>query len=266
MHNVPDYHLLTERIGWRITDFDWDAIDLENVSDDDRLRLRETTLIENGIPHYTELWQAVRGFSDEWELRQFNLIWSYEELRHAESLRRLAEKIGLGLDGELRAVIETSFVETRNKSCPTGCYETIGAMLTYTTLQELVTWKFYSSWAKSTQCDFIKRLLTELAADEMRHHQWFANALQRYLPKSPDPDRYRQEICDAIGSFHMPQFFYELPFPYIEGRMAEYMNADDVAMMKAKVAKVLSFDPQVIGMLLKSPAIVQRLNLGGAAS
>src|SRR5438093_8332 len=127
MHNVPDYHLLTERIGWRITDFDWDAIDLDKVSDDDRLRIRETTL---------------------------------------------------------------------------------------------------------TESEFIKKLLAEISADEMRHHQWFANALQRYLPLSKDPDRYRQEICDAITNFHMPQFFYQLEFPYIDGRLNEYLTAEDIAMIK----------------------------------
>jgi len=244
MHNVPDYYLLSERISWRLVDFDFDAIDLDNISDDDREKIRETTLIENGIPHYTELWGAIDGFSDEWELRQFNLIWSFEEFRHAESLRLLAEKVGLSLGGEIDTVKQTPFVKNRNDSCK--CYATIGGMLTYTVLQELVTWKFYLKWAKATRSDFLRRLLDKIAADEMRHHQWFANALARYFERSNAKDAYRREVVEAVGAFHMPHNFYALRFPFIEERMPEYFTTEDFDQMKSKVIKVLAFDQEIL--------------------
>jgi Fatty acid desaturase len=244
MHNVPDYYLLSERISWRLTDFDFDAIDLENVSDDDREKIRETMLIENGIPHYTDLWGAIDGFSDEWELRQFNLIWSFEEFRHAESLRRVADKVGLAMDGEIETVKQTPFVKNRNDSCK--CYATIGGMLTYTILQELVTWKFYTKWSKATSSSFLRRLLDEIAADEMRHHQWFANALPRYFARSTNPEAFRLEVVDAIGAFHMPHNFYALRFPFIEERMAEYFTEEDFNQMKSKVIKILAFDQEIL--------------------
>src|SRR5262249_47215985 len=109
MHNVPDYYQLTERISWRITDYDFDKIDVDNVSEDDREKVRETMLIENGIPHYTNLWGAIDGFGEEWELRQFNLIWSSEEFRHSESLRLVAERLGLTIGDELETVKQTPF-------------------------------------------------------------------------------------------------------------------------------------------------------------
>ena len=244
MHNVPDYYRLSERISWRLTDFDFDAIDVDNVSDDDRAKIRETTLIENGIPHYTNLWDAVDGFAAQWELRQFNLIWSFEELRHAESLRLLAEKIGLGLDGELDTVKQTSFVKNRNDTC--ACYATIGGMLMYTVLQELVTWKFYSKWSKATRSDFIRRLVGELAADEMRHHQWFANALPRYFAIARDQPAYRRDVIEAASSFHMPHHYYALSFPYIDQRWNDYLTTEDFDQMKNKIIKILAFDQEIL--------------------
>jgi len=261
MHNVPDYYQLSERITWRITDFDFDAIDLGNVSDDDREKVRETTLIENGIPHYTELWGAIDGFANEWELRQFNLIWSFEEFRHAESLRLLSEKLGLGLEGEIETVKHTPFVKNRNDSCK--CYATIGGMLMYTVLQELVTWKFYSNWSKVTKSDFLRRLIAEIAADEMRHHQWFANALSRYFARAADPDAYRREVIEAAFAFHMPHNFYALRFPFIEDRLPEYFSVEDLNQMKSKVIKILAFDQEV---LIQVAARVAKTDLATAFS
>jgi len=244
MHNVPDYYLLSERISWRLTDFDFDAVDVANLSDDDREKIRETALIENGIPHYTNLWGAIEGYAGAWELRQFNLIWSFEELRHAESLRLLAQKIGLDLGGEIEEVKATPFVENRNAAC--RCYTTIAGMLTYTVLQELVTWKFYTNWSKATRSAFLRRLLGELAADEMRHHQWFANALARYFESAADKEAYRQNVVEAVAAFHMPHNFYDLRFPFIEDRMAEYLDQTDFDQMKSKIIKVLSFDQEIL--------------------
>ena len=250
MHSVPEYYLLTEKIGWRLTDLDFDAIDVGNITSDDRLKIRETALIESGIPHYTDLWTAIDGFSGEWELRQFNLIWSSEEFRHAESLRLLADRLGVEIGRDLDSVEKTEFVKIRNASCKTRCYETLGGMLMYTTIQEMVTHKFYLKWSKVTESAFLRQLLGHLAADEMRHHQWFANALQRYLPRAPDPAAYRKKVVESILSFHMPHNFYEVTFPYIDKRMAEYFSTEDWNWMKQKVIKILSFDEELFMMLL----------------
>jgi hypothetical protein len=265
MHNVPDYYLLLEKVGWRLTDFDFDTLDRDQLDDDDRQKILETALIENGIPHYVNLWTAIPAFAGEWELRQFALIWSFEELRHAEALRLLGEKAGVPLGGGLDTVRDTAFVENRNGSCPTGCYATIPGMLMYTVLQELVTWKFYSSWARSTRSEFVRALLGKIAADEMRHHQWFANAIARYFERAPDRAEYRRRILEAMRSFHMPHVFYPgLHFPFIDNRLHEYFTVDDFNQMKQKVVKVLSFDQELFMMLVDAAANGLSPSFGGA--
>jgi hypothetical protein len=258
MHNVPDYYMLSERVGWRLTDIDLEHLDVDNVSDDDRLKVKETALIENGIPHYTDLWAALEGIGQEWELRQFNLIWSYEEFRHAESLRRLAERLDIDISAQLDTVRNTAFVKNRNASCESGCYETIPGMLMYTILQELITWKFYATWAKVTRSEGLRTLVSNIGADEMRHHQWFANSLPRYFERSRDKAEFRRRVAEALRSFHMPHNFYALHFPFIDDRFSEYFDEDGINQIKLKIGKILSFDLELLGMMMEIGDVKER--------
>lgn len=250
MHTFSEYFLLTERIGWRLTDFDFDAIDVENVSDLDRQKARDTAVTESGVPHYVSTWSAVHDIDAYWELRQFAALWAGEEHRHSESLRLLCEKLGIDLSSDLGAVSACDFVGDHNRACATGCYNTVSGLLTYTVIQELITWKFYANWAKATESTFMRELVRKIGADEMRHHQWFANALQRYLDRAPDPRAYREAIVDAVVAFSMPHKYYPVAFPFFDAPESKYFTIDDVESVKAKVAKVLTFDEELTLMLL----------------
>lgn len=251
MHSFREYYMLMERIGWRLTDFDWDAIDLEHVTEDDRLRARETAITESGVPHYSGAWGAVEGIESCWELRQFASLWAGEEHRHSEGLRLLCEKIGVDAEPEFDAVTACDFVERQNESSPTGCYNTIAGLLTYTTMQELATWKFYQCWSKATQSSFIRALTAKIAADEMRHHQWFANALQRHLGLAEDPDAYRRNIVEAISAFHMPHNYYPVEFPFFDAPEPTYFSAKDLQQMRDKITQIVMFDGELVSMLLE---------------
>lgn len=251
MHSFSEYFLLSEKTGWRLTDFDFDAIDMENVSEADVQRAHDTAVTESAVPHYTAAWSAVDNIDAHWELRQFAALWAGEEHRHSEGLRMLYEALGGDMTRELEAVSTCDFVGTAQAACPTGCYATVSGLLTYTTIQELVTQRFYRSWAKTTESRFIKGLIGKIAADEMRHHQWFANALQRYLADAPDPTAYRQSIVDAVAAFHMPHSYFPLEFPYFDAPELKYFSDEDVASMKEKIVKVLAFDQELVMMLLQ---------------
>ncbi len=252
MHNFRDYFMLLERIGWRLTDYDFGAIDMENITEDDRQRARDTAITESAVPHYADVWGGIQGISEEWELRQFATLWTSEEHRHSEGLRMLCEALDVDLNSEFAAVAESDFVATHNRSCPSGCYNTVAGVLTYTTLQELVTWKFYHCWTKATQSSFIKSFIGKLAVDEIRHHQWFANALQRHLPLAKDPDAYRRSIVDAISAFHMPHNYFPLAFPYFDSPQMKYFTEADMQQMKDKIIKIITFDEELTMMLVEA--------------
>lgn len=251
MHDFHEYFLLLERIGWRLTEFDFAAIDMENITDDDRQRARDTAITESGVPHYSAVWDGVEGISDQWELRQFATLWTAEEHRHSEGLRMLCEALGVDASSEFEAVRTCDFVAKHNGACPSGCYNTVSGLLTYTTLQELVTWKFYQCWTKATKSTFIKGLVGKIAADEIRHHQWFANALQRYLPLAQDQTAYRQGIVDAIQAFHMPHNYYPVRFPFFDETQISYFTEEDFQQLRDKITKVVSFDADLVMMLLE---------------
>src|SRR5882672_12472000 len=148
MNAYLDYFELTERKGWRLHDLPWDEIDFDKVTDRDRAAVVATSVIESGVPHYTKLWDMVDGFRRDWELAQFVTLWAGEEERHNVALNKLARALGAPPDAEYARVAEHDFPRAQKASCPMRCYETIPGMLTYTVLQELVTWKFYSCSAK----------------------------------------------------------------------------------------------------------------------
>ena len=266
MHSFTEYYMLMERIGWRLTDCDFEAIDMENITDADRRRARDTAITESAVPHYIDMWGGVEGIKPMWELRQFAALWAGEEHRHSEGLRLLCEKLEVDAQAEFQAVEESPFVATARKSCPSNCYSTISGLLTYTTIQELVTYRFYRNWAKDTKSVFLQDFLGKLAADEMRHHQWFANALQRYLPLVEDQQAYRQGIVDALAAFHMPHSYFPVEFPYFDARGATYFGEADFQSMKEKIVKIVTFDEQLTLMLLQIGEEALTKNLPGVAA
>src|SRR3954464_8279006 len=136
-----DYFDLTERKGWRLQDLPWDEPELDRVTDADRAAAVATSVIESGVPHYTKLWEMVQGFFADWELAQFVTLWAGEEERHNVALHKLVRTLGLDDKGEYERVAKFDFPRAQKAQCPTRCYENVPGMLTYTVLQELVTWK-----------------------------------------------------------------------------------------------------------------------------
>jgi len=251
VHSFSEYFLLMEKVGWRLTDFDFDAIDLENISDTDRQKLRDTAITESAVPHYADTWGQAQDFERFWELRQFAVLWTAEEHRHSEGLRMLAERVGVTPKTELEAVSRCDFPAIYKDACPSNCYTTVPGILTYTVMQELVTWKFYLQWSKATKSTFLKAFLAKLAADEMRHHRWFANALQRYLPLVEDQHAYRRAIADAVAAFKMPHNYLPAEFPAFDMPEVAYFTDEDFADMKEKIVKILMFDGELVGMLME---------------
>lgn len=240
------YFELTERKGWRLPDLDWERADWERASASDRQAVAATSGIESGVPHYTRTWALTEAFSSDWELAQFVTLWAGEEERHNVALQRAAKALGVANQAGYEEVARTDFAALHKAHCPSGCYRTIPGMLTYTLIQELVTWKFYSQAAKQSRSRFLAALFSKIGEDEMRHHVWYRNALRERFARTPAEEkaRFRALVVEAVNRFEMPHFFYGLHEEFF--RESEVLGRLARLDIKLRVAKALSFDRELL--------------------
>ncbi len=248
------YFELTEKVGWRLTDLDWDHIDFENISELDRRIIVETSVIEHGVPHYVDLWLKVDGIRDRWDLWQFVIYWAGEEHRHSQALNKLAAILKESIQPTYEAVAKSDFSRLQKESCPSRCYETLAGNLTYTTIQELVTWQFYFNFARQSRSSFVKQLIGLIAKDELRHHVYYAQELRAHWESTPKAgrDEVRHQIVEAVSHFDMPHGIYPFDFPFFDGADAGVFGAADWASLKLKLAKVFAFDARLLWQLSKA--------------
>ncbi len=254
-----DYYEMSERMGWRITDLDWNVLrreaDAGKVSRFDEEALLGTTVIEYGVPHYSEVWTLVDGVRHEWDLWQFTTLWTGEEHRHSFALRKACDTLGITprVEADLEAVERFRFAETQKQTCATDCYRTIPGMLAYTVIQELATNKFYGLAAKRTESPFLKELFGLIAADELRHHVYYRDALKDLHGKAKDREAYVESVYDAVRAFKMPHLIYGLQTEFFEqgdwtiGRLGKLA-------FKAQLARCFSFDAGLLARLASSNA------------
>jgi hypothetical protein len=219
-----DYFDVTERKGWRLTDLPWDQLDLDKVTAEDRAAVLATSVIESGVPHYSRIWALVDGFYADWELAQFVTLWAGEEERHNVALNRLAMMLGQGA---------------------------AAGMLTYAMVQEVVTWKFYSSVARQTKSRLIREALGKIGEDEMRHHVWYREALKARYSRATDKVGFSNQVVEAVRHFHMPHSIFHVQEGFFDSE-AQVVGKLGFLDIKMKVARALSFDPSVIARLVRT--------------
>ena len=249
MNAYLDYFDLTERKGWRLTDLPWETPDLELITKRDRDAVIATSVIESGVPHYAKLWDLVDGFRADWELAQFVTLWAGEEERHNVALHKLTRILNAEPNDEYARVANADFPRAQKQSCPTHCYENIPGMLTYTVIQELVTWKFYSCAAKATKSRLVRETFRRIGEDEMRHHVWYRDALQARWERSNDRAWFSSQIEAAARHFQMPHSIFHLQEQFFD------VDSDVVGKLgqldiKLKIARALSFDKALVGRLM----------------
>ncbi len=247
-----EYFELSEKNGWRIGDLDWPALVADDaaglVSDADRAALLGTTVIEHGVPHYGEVWSLVEELRSNWELWQFTTLWTGEEHRHSFALKKACDLLGItpAIADDLEQVTVARFAELQKQSCATDCYKTVPGMLTYAIIQELATHKFYVLAARATRSPFLRRLFSEIGADEMRHHVFYRDALRDGWERAADRGAYLDRIVEATRAFKMPHLIYQLQVAFFEGGTWEIGPE-----IKAQLARCFSFD---FGLLMRLAA------------
>jgi rubrerythrin len=247
-----DYFELTERKGWRLTDLPWDQPDLERLTPADRAAVVATSVIESGVPHYSKLWEMVDGFFADWELAQFVTLWAGEEERHNVTLQRVARIFGDAAlaEPDYAKVAACDFPAAQKAECPSRCYTNIPGMLTYTVIQEVVTWKFYSSAARATRSRLLKEAFGKIGEDEMRHHVFYREALKARYAKATDKAWFLDQIVAAVEHFRMPHSIFGLQQRFFDEE-SQVVGTLGYLDIKMKVARALSFEPSLIARLAR---------------
>ena len=252
MNAYLEYFDLTERKGWRLTDLPWNTPDLELVTEDDKKAVLATSVIESGVPHYSKLWEMVEGFYSDWELAQFVTLWAGEEERHNVALNRLTALLGLSEKAapEYARVAQFDFPKAQKAECPSRCYSNVPGMLTYTIVQELVTWKFYTSAARQSKSRLVKETFSRIAADEMRHHVWYRDALAARYKTAPDKAWFCDQVYEAVQHFHMPHSIFHLQERFFdeESQVVGRLGQLDIRM---KAARAFSFDKGLLARIAR---------------
>lgn len=254
MNAYLDYFDLTDRKGWRLQDLPWDTPDAERLTERDRKAVLATSVIESGVPHYSKLWDLVDGFRGDWELAQFVALWAGEEERHNVALQRLVSVFGLADQAmpDYQRVATFDFPTAQKAECPSRCYSNLPGMLTYTVVQELVTWKFYSSAARATKSRLLKEAFSRIGEDEMRHHVWYRNALRARYQTAADKAWFSEQVIEAVRHFHMPHQIFHIQERFFEVE-SDFVGTLGVLDIKLKAARALSFDPSILLRLREEP-------------
>lgn len=259
MNEFEKYYEMSEKSGWKITDLNWNKIDKQNISDFDKQAILATAVIEHGVPHYSDTWARVKDLDKEWELWQFVTLWAGEEHRHSYSLKKLADILDVTGDkahydsvqkGEYyyNQIADSPFGKLQKEKCKTDCYSSIGGMLTYTAIQELVTAKFYQLAMKRTKSKFLTELLSYISKDEFKHHAFYSQAIKRYYEKSTNKEKYLENVYHAVVNFEMPHNIYDKKFDFFENEIL--FSKMDRMEIKLRMAKVLAFSKILLKNLM----------------
>jgi hypothetical protein len=250
-----EYFELSEQHGWRARDLDWDGLEHDAregvITPADRAALMATATIEHGVPHYAEVWSLVENLRAHWELWQFVTLWTGEEHRHSFVLKKacdvVGDKVELGVD--LDVVSGFAFAEQQKASCPEDCLRTVPGMVTYATIQEAATHRFYTMAAKRTESVALRRLFNEIAGDEMRHHVFYREALKEGFERTDDKAAYIDRIIEATSAFAMPHKIYQLHVDFFDG--GEWPIGPEILPV---LARSFSFDGELLRRLAASRA------------
>lgn len=258
MNEFEKYYEMSESTGWRVNDLNWNNIDKENISDFDKQVVLATAIIEHGVPHYTDTWARVKNLETEWELWQFVTLWAGEEHRHSFSLKKLADMLDIKADNKYydnpqksdyyyNIIAESQFAAEHKSHCATDCYSTIGGMLAYTTIQELVTAKYYQNAAKKTKSRFLKELLTNIAKDEFKHHSFYGHAIKRYYDKAINKEQFLDDIYNATINFEMPHSIYNAGIDFFDKE--NLIGKLDLIEIKLRMGKLFAFSKTLLKKL-----------------
>lgn len=194
---------------WSLADLDFDAVEADRLTEDDRSAVRFVTLIEDHIPGYLG-WLLARfpvdnadgSLSGETvavnrEYFRFFVTWAYDEERHAAALTRYQEAAAIAEPEALR--LELAEQGRRHFTLP---YQDPLSAFTYTLVQEKATQLFYQQFLAVVREPVLADLLRRLIRDEARHFAFYAQLVEAQL-RARGPVALHL-VKETLASFRMP--------------------------------------------------------------
>ncbi|NWJ45078.1 MAG: acyl-ACP desaturase [Chloroflexi bacterium] len=176
-----------ERARWNMNDIPLDQIDKSKVDAEMLHDVKHVCLTELGSIPATRMF--MRDFADDMDFQRFINVWSFEEGKHSLILERWLNANGVELEPEQVQKINLEFE-------PAPWIETL--TMHFLGEQRLGMW--YSSFAgigknaaeKFLQEPVLRKIFTQLSADEWRHAGCYFVYLKNTVAKTPE---YLQNIA-----------------------------------------------------------------------
>jgi acyl-[acyl-carrier-protein] desaturase len=204
---VDTFHRTADVRPWnRFTAFQWEAIDADRLTAEQRSALAFVTFIEDHLPgyfaEYSRLFPVNQDTSlDEFvhnrEVYRFTVKWAQEEDRHAHVLFMYQVRAGLTSAERLRAQLAD---EGRKRFLLP--YREPAQLFLYALVQEKATQLYYQQFAGVVEEPVLHRILVHLVRDESRHFAFFASVAGAYVERFGD--RFLTLAKDVVEGFKMP--------------------------------------------------------------
>ena len=239
-----------EKMLWGVGEINFKAIRKDLLTPDDTKALIGGMLVESHNPVFTS--QLMEYYRADHEMTSFLPVWGYEEMKHYVFLRTYLEAIGVDkaeLEGVLNQTRSGPWGETEAKFTPVQA-------LTYTMVQEQTTNIFYNRFANRTQEPVLRKLLTLLGKDEMRHCQYYLVKGKEEIAK----DRHvLDQVDEVLINFAMPGDSFVPDYGKHQAAMIKVTNPGPVetGMVVNKIKELVG---TMHGLkLMTNPAVIRRL-------
>ena len=205
---VDDYFLTTDVRPWnRFTTFEWDKIQADKLTKDQRSAVSFVTYIEDHLPGYFGAYHQIFPLREDVEIDEFvhnrevyrfGVRWAQEEDAHAHVLQTYQLRAGMAEPDQLRHDLA---VEGRKEFTLLKQLQPV-QFFTYTLVQEKATQLYYQHLSQVIEEPILKQILQILTRDEARHFAFFSRVIEAYI-KSFGAAVFPL-LKDTLAQFKMP--------------------------------------------------------------
>lgn len=205
---VDEYFLTTDVKPWnRFTTFEWDKIQADKLTKDQRSAVSFVTYIEDHLPGYFGAYHQIFPLREDVEIDEFvhnrevyrfGVRWAQEEDAHAHVLQTYQLRAGMAEPDQLRHDLA---VEGRKEFALLKQLQPV-QFFTYTLVQEKATQLYYQNLSQVVEEPVLKQILQYLTRDEARHFAFFSRVIEAYIKNFGAT--ILPLLKDTLAQFKMP--------------------------------------------------------------
>jgi hypothetical protein len=183
-----------ERVRWKMADIPWSSIETPGVSPSWIAVARETLIGE--LTTFTATERFFADFGDDVDFTQWLTVWLYEETKHPSAILKWLDAFNEKFDSRfmLQGRQTIPFMPSRMGTLATNIISEMVAATLYITL--------------STQPDVepvFAEICRKISGDEARHAASFYRYAQKYLRRSPNPEREKLMALTILYFWTTPE-------------------------------------------------------------